>query len=53
MSKIVSVKFHKSNEAVTDHPPAPLVPLPSVPSVETEEDAVQPRGETMEVVMAK
>ena len=53
VSKIVSVKFHKSNEAVTDHAPAPLVPPPSGPSVETEEDTVQPRGETMEVVMAK
>ena len=53
VSKIVSVKFHKANEVVTDHTPAPLVPPTSVPSVESEEDTLQPRGETMEVVMAK
>jgi chromosome segregation protein len=54
VSKIVSVKFHKAHEAVTDHTPAPLEPPPSSgPAVEEEEDKLQPREETLEVVMAK
>jgi chromosome segregation protein len=53
VSKIVSVKFHKADEVVTDHSPAPLVPPSAVPQVEEEEDKLQPREETLEVVMAK
>jgi len=53
VSKIVSVKFHKAEEVVTDHTPAPLVPPPSVPLVEVEEDKLQSREDTLEVVMAK
>ncbi|MCX6923775.1 MAG: chromosome segregation protein SMC, partial [Verrucomicrobia bacterium] len=53
VSKIVSVKFHKANEAVTDHPVATLETPTTVASVEPEEDAPHKRGETMEIVMAK
>jgi len=52
VSKIVSVKFHKTNEQVTDH--APVALEPSVPNdVAAEEDAPHRREETLEVVMAK
>jgi chromosome segregation protein len=53
VSKIVSVKFHKTGEEVTDHQPASLeTPIKGRP-VETEEDAPHKRDETIEVVMAK
>ncbi len=52
ISKIVSVKFHKAEEVATDHPIAPLVPPPPVPTVEEEEDKVQARRETLELAMA-
>ncbi|MBI4327851.1 MAG: chromosome segregation protein SMC [Chloroflexi bacterium] len=52
ISKIVSVKFHKAVEVATDHPMAPLVPPPRVPTVEDEEDKVQARRETLELAMA-
>jgi chromosome segregation protein len=52
VSKIVSVKFHKADEKVTDHAPKELEPLPAH-SVEEEEDKLQPKEETVEVVMAK
>jgi len=45
ISKIVSVKFHKADENMTDHPPTPLV--------DEEEDQSRSREETLEVVMAK
>jgi chromosome segregation protein len=45
VSKIVSVKFHKADEKMTDHPPAPLV--------DEEEDRLPAREERLEVVMAK
>src|SRR5260221_7858744 len=38
VSKIVSVKFHKANEAVTDHTPATLETPTTVPPVDDEED---------------
>ena len=38
VSKIVSVKFHKNEEPVTDHTPTPLVPPSTVPPVEADED---------------
>ncbi len=52
ISKIVSVKFHKSEEAVADRPASPLVPPPSAP-LDDEEDQPHTREETLEVVMAK
>jgi chromosome segregation protein len=52
VSKIVSVKFHKADEPVTDHTPKALVPPPAN-DIEVEEDKVQPKDETMDVVMAK
>jgi chromosome segregation protein len=53
VSKIVSVKFHKANEAVTDHSPASLETPTATPPVEDEEDAPHKRDETLEIVMAK
>jgi chromosome segregation protein len=52
VSRIVSVKFHKAEEQVTDHTPKELEPLPAH-SVEEEEDKLQPKEETVEVMMAK
>jgi chromosome segregation protein len=53
VSKIVSVKFHKSEEPAPSRT-APLLdtPLPG-PLVEEEEDREQPSSEMLEVVMAK
>jgi chromosome segregation protein len=45
VSKIVSVKFHKTGEAVNDHPQ--LDPPQSAHPVEEEEDEVHPREETL------
>ncbi len=53
ISKIVSVKFHKSDEAVTDHKPISLETPTTGRSVEAEEDAPHKREETLEIVMAK
>ena len=53
VSKIVSVKFHKAGQAVTDHRAQSLeTPLAS-PPVDDEEDAPVSREETLEFVMAK
>lgn len=52
VSKIVSVKFHKSDEVVTDHTPKPLEAQSNRP-VSTEEDASHKREETIEIMMAK
>ena len=52
VSKIVSVKFHKSNEAVADRPANPLIPSPPRP-VEEEQDQPHAREETLEVMMVK
>jgi chromosome segregation protein len=52
VSRIVSVKFHKSEEQVSDHVPKPLVEIPAHP-VEDEEDKLQAKEDTVEVVMAK
>ena len=52
VSKIVSVKFHRAEEPVTDHAPNALEPLPAHP-VEEEEDKLQLKEETVEVMMAK
>jgi chromosome segregation protein len=54
VSKVVSVKFHKADEVVTDHTPESLeTPVASVAPIEPEEDKLQPREEMLEVVMAK
>jgi chromosome segregation protein len=52
ISRIVSVKFHKAEEQVTDHAPKPLVETPPHP-VEEEEDQLQSKEDTVEVMMAK
>jgi chromosome segregation protein len=52
ISKIVSVKFHKADEAVTDHTPVALE-TPGPRPVDTEEDAPHKREETIEIMMAK
>jgi hypothetical protein len=47
--QVVSVEFHKAQETVTDHRPAPLVPPPSdTKTVEEEEDQPLPTRETLE-----
>ena len=53
VSKIVSVKFHKVDEVVTDHTATSLETPTTAPSVEKEEDAPHKRDETLEIVMAK
>jgi chromosome segregation protein len=51
VSKIVSVKFHKTDEPVAGQKAHPLEePVPD-PSIETEEDRLRPREDT--IVMAK
>jgi chromosome segregation protein len=52
VSRIVSVKFHKAEEQVTDHTPKPIENQ-SLHSVEEEEDKLQSKEDTVEVVMAK
>jgi chromosome segregation protein len=53
VSKIVSVKFHKTDEAVTDQKAATLETPTTMPDVDTEEAATNKHGETLEIVMAK
>ena len=53
VSKIVSVKFHKSDEEVTDHRPVTLeTPVPDH-DIEEEEDREQAPEETLEVAETK
>ncbi|MEY2408355.1 MAG: chromosome segregation protein [Verrucomicrobiota bacterium] len=52
ISRIVSVKFHKADEQTSAHPPNALVQTPAN-DVESEEDKVQSREDTVDVVMAK
>ena len=49
ISKIVSVRFHKADEAVTDHAPASLETPTDVKSVEQEEDEPHKPEETLEL----
>jgi chromosome segregation protein len=51
VSKIVSVKFHKANDTVTDHAPASLE-TPVENPVDKEEDAPHKREETLEIAVA-
>src|SRR5437879_1734139 len=53
VSKIVSVKFHKADEAVTDHTPASLETPTTVRSLDQEEDAPHQREEPLDIMMAK
>jgi chromosome segregation protein len=53
VSKIVSVKFHKSDEAVPENRSTSLETPTQVRPVDTEEDARHKREETIEVMMAK
>ncbi|HTL56745.1 MAG TPA: chromosome segregation protein SMC [Candidatus Limnocylindrales bacterium] len=53
VSKIVSVKFHKSDESVPANRSSSLESPTSVRPVEPEEDAPHKREETIEVMMAK
>ena len=51
VSKIVSVKFHKTGEPVTQTATAPLeTPAPN--PVDAEEDAPHKRGETFDIALA-
>src|SRR6266404_4281287 len=53
ISRIVSVRFHKTDETVTDHQPTSLETPTTVRPVEQEEDAPHRREETLEIMMAK
>ena len=53
VSRIVSVKFHKAQEAVTDHVPATLETPVSGPPIAEEEDRETARGDTLEVTVAE
>src|SRR5258705_107916 len=54
ISKIVSVKFHKADEAATDHRPTPLVPpAKGAEQVDAMEDTQHKRDDTMDIAMAK
>ena len=54
ISKIVSVKFHKSDEPELNRAEGrPLVPPTATPDVEKEEDAPHTREETIDIAMAK
>jgi chromosome segregation protein len=51
ISKVVSVKFHKTAEPTTDHPQPPLLPSSHPDPVQEEEDQPHPREETLEVAV--
>lgn len=54
VSRIVSVKFHKADEAVTDHQPKELVPkAEGQEQMEALEDTAHTPAETLEIAMAK
>jgi chromosome segregation protein len=53
VSRVVSVKFHKSDEQVTDRQPVSLETPTSVRPVDAEEEAPHKREDTIEVMMAK
>ncbi len=52
VSRIVSVKFHKTGDQATDHPASLETPV-TVKPVEAEEDSPHTKEETIDVVMAK
>jgi chromosome segregation protein len=54
VSRIVSVKFHKADETVTDHQPKELVPkAEGQEQMEAIEDTAHKAEETMEIALAK
>jgi chromosome segregation protein len=53
VSRIVSVKFHKTQESTSEEPIQSLIPPAPVPSVEAEEDKMQSTKDTIEMVMAQ
>jgi chromosome segregation protein len=53
VSKIVSVKFHKSDEPISENRGSSLETPTQVRPVDAEEDATHKREETIEVMMAK
>jgi hypothetical protein len=53
VSKVVTVKSHKSGERVIDHTPASIEMPIEGPRVEGEEDKEQAEEETVERVVAK
>ncbi|MCX6889998.1 MAG: chromosome segregation protein SMC [Verrucomicrobia bacterium] len=53
ISKIVSVKFHKTTDPATDHVAVSLETPTTAPDVDTEEGAPHRRDETLDIVMAK
>src|SRR5208337_670973 len=53
VSKIVSVRFHKADEAASGHKPVSLETPTSGTPIEEEENASHRRDETLEIVMAK
>ncbi|MGI8965341.1 MAG: hypothetical protein ACR2H1_04540, partial [Limisphaerales bacterium] len=53
ISKIVSVKFHKADEEITDHKPQPLESPLKIAPVDAEEDTPHLRQETIDVTMAE
>jgi chromosome segregation protein len=53
VSKLVSVKFHRTGDAAGDRAPVPLVPPPAVKSVDAEEDRPQRPEDTLEFAIAK
>ncbi|MDB6036489.1 MAG: condensin subunit Smc [Verrucomicrobiales bacterium] len=56
VSKIVSVKFHKSDEQISDQQKqgmTPLVPAAQVPNLAIAEDRLHATGETIDVAMSK
>lgn len=54
VSRIVSVKFHKADEAVTDHQPKELVPkAEGQEQMEAMEDTDHTPAETLEIALAK
>ena len=53
VSKVVSVKFHKADEPVTDHMPASIETRVEGRRVEEEEDQLHSTSETIEVVTAQ
>ncbi len=53
ISRIVSVRFHKTEDVVTDHKPATLETPTAVRPVDMEEDEPHKREDTLEIMMAK
>ncbi len=53
VSRVVSVRFHKADEVVTDHTPVSLESVSNARPVAAEEDATRKKEDTIEIMMAK